>query len=46
MYRCNDCNHYFETPKVVTDEEGDEQYDLCPKCESDNFKTINIEDND
>ena len=32
MYQCRLCGHVFENPKIVSDDEGDEQYDECPKC--------------
>ena len=42
MYQCNSCGHKFDRPNVVTDESGDEQYDQCPNCSSDDF--INLDE--
>ena len=40
MIHCNQCGVNFEEPKTEYDEVNDEQYDLCPRCLSDDFITI------
>lgn len=37
MYKCNSCGHEFSRPRTI-DGDGDEQYDVCPKCESGDFE--------
>lgn len=40
MYCCNSCKHEFVTTRTFDDTEGDESYDVCPKCGSDDFDII------
>jgi len=42
MYQCNPLGHKFDRPTIVTDESGDEQYDQCPECGTDDF--VDLED--
>lgn len=39
-YTCNKCGNQFDVPLRQDDEEGDEQYDMCPilTCKSDDIK--------
>lgn len=49
MYHCNECRKYFTITKRIDDTEGDESYDVCPRCGSDDYQTItneNDEEND
>lgn len=39
-YIC-ECGHRFDNPKIRYEDAGDEQYDECPKCGSDNYTTNN-----
>jgi DNA-directed RNA polymerase subunit RPC12/RpoP len=45
MYLCNQCGRTFNSPKNITDEQGDEQYESCPHCDSDDFN-IKPEENE
>lgn len=38
---CNNCQMTFGKPYIELDENGDEQYDLCPFCKSDDFREVN-----
>ena len=40
MIHCNQCGANSEDPKTEYDEVNDEQYDLCPRCLSDDFITF------
>lgn len=37
MYHCTRCIKQFTALKTDTDDEGDEQYDVCPHCGNDMF---------
>lgn len=39
-YICLNCRHSFNTPLTHDDVEGDEQYDVCPKCHSDDIALV------
>lgn len=43
MWYCKDCGEYFELPQWLSI--GIEDIRVCPYCESDNIKAIDI-DND
>lgn len=49
MYRCTDCGLIFETPDIIYDDPspsgislppGSYEYDVCPKCASDNIQSL------
>lgn len=39
MYRCDDCNNDFETPKLVKDSESGDSH-VCPHCGSSDYYEI------
>ena len=43
MYKCQNCFISFEEPTTRYDDEDDEQYELCPKCDSDSLILINTD---
>lgn len=54
MNRCNDCGHEFKEPKSIRERERMDygigvtwvtiwEGDVCPECESENFKEIEEE---
>jgi DNA-directed RNA polymerase subunit RPC12/RpoP len=45
MYCCNNCNHKFSNPERADDTDGDETYESCPRCGSEDFDldTENLE---
>lgn len=43
MYKCQECFASFEEPVIHYDDDNDEQYELCPKCDSDSLILINTD---
>lgn len=35
--KCGNCGKTFDTPFTLNEDEGDEDAEVCPYCESDNF---------
>jgi len=40
MYRCLNCASLFKRPRTIYEFQGDEQYDVCRACGSDNYTEI------
>jgi hypothetical protein len=44
MYRCGDCNHLFESPTTIG--EDDSETDVSPCCLSDEYSSVREESED